>query len=372
MKILFITNTLSEYRLCFFENLAGKSHIDFMFTHPDMAVQIYGAKGKSDAFRTIDLTGNLFKRTKAIRNEITAGDYDRIILPPADSIIQAIEGYTAMRTAKRLNIKYYTWTEKWEAPRETQPFAKKIKNFVQRMIYKALTGGAEKCIAYGTRSREYLLSIGVPEGKIGVSHNTTLPPEPKEQFNIRDRHGLPEDKKLVFCMARLVERKGLDVLVDAMAILNREHSDVILVIGGDGPLTEPLKMQVKRLGLGNIFMIGRISSDVKALYYRQADLSVISSRIIGGVIEGWGLVVNEALFNGSPVVATDCVGAAYDMLDGNTGIMVRQGDSAALAEGIEKMLYREDKETVTQAIKDINVKYSVDVMGDGFLKCLQG
>ncbi|MCR5356563.1 MAG: glycosyltransferase family 4 protein [Lachnospiraceae bacterium] len=372
MKILFITNTLSEHRVCFFENLAGKSHIDFMFTHPDMAVKIYGAKGNSDAFRAIDLNGNILKRTKAIKNEIAMGGYDRIILPPADSITQAIEGYTAMKAAQRSGIRYYTWTEKWEAPKETQPFKKKIKNLVQRRIYRTLTRGTQKCIAYGTKSREYLLSVGVPEEKIGISHNTTLPPEPKEQFDIRDKHGLPKDKKLVFCMARLVERKGLDILIDAIALLNRGHSDLILVIGGDGPLKEPLKMQAEKLGLKNVFMPGRINSDVKALYYRQADLSVISSKICGGVIEGWGLVVNEALFNGSPVVATDCVGAAYDMLDGNTGIMVKQGDCRALAEGIEKMLYREDKERITRAIADINEKYSVDVMGDGFLECLQG
>ncbi len=108
------------------------------------------------------------------------------------------------------------------------------------------------------------------------------------------------------------------------------------------------------------------------MYYQQADLSVISSKICEGVIEGWGLVVNEALFNGSPVVATDCVGAAYDMLDGNTGIMVKQGDSSALAKGIEQMLYREDREKIKQAIDAINEKYSVDVMGDGFLDCLNG
>ena len=173
-------------------------------------------------------------------------------------------------------------------------------------------------------------------------------------------------------MARLVERKGLDILLNAIAELNKRHDDVILVIGGDGPLNDALNKQIEALSLKNVYMLGRINSDVKALYYQQADLSVISSKICKGVIEGWGLVVNEALFNGSPVVATDCVGAAYDMLDGNTGVMVKQGDSSALAKGIEKMLYREDKDKIKKAIESINQKYSVDVMGDGFLECLQG
>ena len=175
---------------------------------------------------------------------------------------------------------------------------------------------------------------------------------------------------MVFCMARLVERKGLDILINAVSELDKKHDDFILVIGGDGPLNETLNAQIKALGLSNVYMIGRINSDVKALYYQQADLSVISSKICSGVIEGWGLVVNEALFNKSPVVATDCVGAAYDMLDGDTGIMVKQGDVNALAAGIEQMLYREDKDKIRKAIENINQKYSVDVMGDGFLECL--
>lgn len=371
MKILFITNTVSEYRICFFENLAKKSNITFLITHPEMALKIYGARGENNDFKTINLEGNLSARKKAIRAVINSGKYDRIILPPADSLTESVESYTAMKAAKGKGIKFYTWTEKWEAPKESQPFKKKIKNFVQRRIYKALTRNTTKCIAYGTKSKEYLRSIGVSSQRIGVSHNTTLPPDAVEQFDIREKHTLPKDKKIVFCMARLVERKGLDVLLNSVSELNRSHNDFILVLGGDGPLKENLEKQIKALSLRNVYMTGRINSDVKALYYQQADLSVISSKICQGVIEGWGLVVNEALFNGSPVVATDCVGAAYDMLDGNTGVMVKQGDSHALAEGIEKMLYREDKEVVRRAIDAINHKYSVDVMGDGFLECLK-
>lgn len=371
MRTLFITNTVSEYRICFFENLAKKTDITFLITHPEMAIKIYGAKGENNAFRTVDLSGNLSKRKKAIREEIHSGKYDRIILPPADSITESIESYTAMKAAEKNNIRYYTWTEKWEAPKEAQPGKKKIKNWLQRQIYRTLTKRTTKCIAYGTKSKEYLLSIGVPESRIGVSHNTTLPTDAVEQFDIREKHSLPHDKKIVFCMARLVERKGLDVLINAVAELNKRHDDYILVIGGDGPLNEPLKAQIEKLKLSNVYMLGRINSNVKALYYQQADLSVISSKICEGVIEGWGLVVNEALFNGSPVVATDCVGAAYDMLDGDTGIMVKQNDCNALAEGIERMLYREDREKIDKAIENINVKYSVDIMGDGFLECLQ-
>ena len=371
MKILFVTNTVSEYRICFFEDLAKKSDITFLITHPEMAMRIYGAKGENNDFKTIELSGNLKSRRSRIKEEIASRKYDRIILPPADSITESIESYTAMKEAKKQRIKYYTWTEKWEAPCEDQPFKKRIKNWVQRQIYRTLTKNTEKCIAYGTKSKEYLLSIGVPKTRIGISHNTTIPPEAVEQFDIREKHGLPKGKKIVFCMARLVERKGLDILIDAVADLTKKHDDFILVIGGDGPLKDALNKQIEQLNINNVYMLGRLNSDVKALYYQQSDLSVISSKIYEGVIEGWGLVVNEALFNGCPVVATDCVGAAYDMLDGDTGIMVKQGNSKALADGIERMLYRHDKEKIDRAIKAINKKYSVEVMGDGFLECLQ-
>ena len=86
-----------------------------------------------------NLEGNLSARKKTIRAEINSGKYDRIILPPADSLTESVESYTAMKAAKGKGIKFYTWTEKWEAPKESQPFKKKIKNFVQRRIYKTLT-----------------------------------------------------------------------------------------------------------------------------------------------------------------------------------------------------------------------------------------
>ncbi|GHN57713.1 hypothetical protein ME804_17530 [Lactobacillus delbrueckii] len=138
-----------------------------------------------------------------------------------------------------------------------------------------------------------------------------------------------------------------------------------MLIAGTGDAEESLKAQSN--SIGNIHFVGKIQPIQRRDYFEQSDVFVLPSVIEGGVIEAWGLTVNEALECGTPVIATDAVGAAYDLLNGRNGIMIKQADAKALREGIVKVL---SKLPDREEIKKEYSKYSVRQMALEFTQAI--
>jgi glycosyltransferase involved in cell wall biosynthesis len=137
----------------------------------------------------------------------------------------------------------------------------------------------------------------------------------------------------VLSVGRLVPEKNQTALLHAFALVAGDYPDTDLWIAGDGPLRADLEALASTLGLvGRVFLMGE-RRDVPELM-RSADLLVLSSRV-----EGFGLVVAEAMASGALVVATDVGGVAEVM--GNHGFLVPPGDVAALAQGMAKALCME-------------------------------
>jgi glycosyltransferase involved in cell wall biosynthesis len=134
--------------------------------------------------------------------------------------------------------------------------------------------------------------------------------QPSDIALARDKLGLPQDKRILLTVRRLVKRMGLENLLEAMKILVNERSDVLLLIGGDGYLKESLARQIQALGLSEyVHLLGFIPENMLPVYYQAADLFVLPSTDL----EGFGLVILEALASGVPVVGTP-VGAIPEVL----------------------------------------------------------
>jgi glycosyltransferase involved in cell wall biosynthesis len=128
---------------------------------------------------------------------------------------------------------------------------------------------------------------------------------------------------LLFC-GQLVHRKGVDVLAAAFEKASREEPRLRLLLAGEGPEREAL---ARALPAGRFELRGHVPWESLPALYAEADALVLPSRH-----DGWGLVVNEALASGIPVVATTAVGAATDLLrEGETGFLVPPADAGALA-----------------------------------------
>ncbi len=113
--------------------------------------------------------------------------------------------------------------------------------------------------------------------------------------------GWPEKRPTVLCIRRHVQRMGLETLLVALEGIAKQVPDVLVHLGGSGPLTSMLSAQIKSRGLEeNVRLIGRISEQELPLAYRAADLSVVPSE----ALEGFGMIVVESLACGTPVMVT--------------------------------------------------------------------
>jgi glycosyltransferase involved in cell wall biosynthesis len=195
----------------------------------------------------------------------------------------------------------------------------------KQVALRPVIGGAAAGLAVGSLAATYLESYGLDRGRIRIVPNTidigafaSAADEARSRATaIREELGLPSSFALY--AGRLVAGKGVLELLEALERLGPGAPQV--VVAGDGPLAEQLA------GVPTVTPLGFQPTQRLIELYALADRAVVPSRA-----ETWGVSVNEALACGCPVVATDAVGAAYDLIeDGVNGYVVPVGDIAALA-----------------------------------------
>jgi glycosyltransferase involved in cell wall biosynthesis len=148
----------------------------------------------------------------------------------------------------------------------------------------------------------------------------------------------PRDAFVVLFVGRLVERKGVHYLIDAVQRLPAERRARLVIIG-EGPERRRLEEQVRRNGLeGRVEIRGRVSDrDLRQAY---ADASVLALPAVvdaQGDTEGLGVVLLEAMRYRVPVVASNLGGITDIVIDGETGLLVPPGDATALAAALERL-----------------------------------
>jgi glycosyltransferase involved in cell wall biosynthesis len=113
--------------------------------------------------------------------------------------------------------------------------------------------------------------------------------------------GLSMDRPQLFCIRRLVNRMGLEDLIDAMFLVKQSVPEVHLTIAGKGPLDAALRARIAARGLTeHVTLAGFVSDEQLPLWYRSADLSVVPTI----KLEGFGLTTIESLASGTPVLVT--------------------------------------------------------------------
>lgn len=196
--------------------------------------------------------------------------------------------------------------------------ARQAKERLERAVYRR----ADRVVVLSDAVRALVTgSYGVDPARVVV-----VPPGvDRERFRpgpaSRERLGLPVDRAVVLTVRRLVRRTGVPVLVDAVAGLPGAH----LAVVGDGPEREALERQAEWLG-ERVTFAGRVPDGELADWYRSADVSVVPSL----AHEGWGLVVDESLACGTPVVASRLGGLPEALSGMPDDVLVPPADAAAL------------------------------------------
>ena len=162
---------------------------------------------------------------------------------------------------------------------------------------------------------------------------------PIEKDSARAELGL-EDERIVLFVGRIEPLKGVDILINAAALLESDVDCSVLIVGGD----ESSRSQVARLrelartrGIEHrVAFVGAVDHDRLPLYYSAADVCVVPSHY-----ESFGLVAVEAMASGVPVVASRVGGLAGTVKDGETGYLVPWLCPEPFAERIELLLDNE-------------------------------
>ncbi len=146
-----------------------------------------------------------------------------------------------------------------------------------------------------------------------------------------------KSQKTIVCAARLSPDKRLDLLLEALALLGKSHSDWRCSILGTGPLEKELREQARLLGMNqSVTFVGHVH-DVRP-YLRTADLFVLSSEK-----EGLPLALLEAMASGVPAVVTDVGGTSEVVIHGQNGLLVKARSAADLERAISYLLIHDEE-----------------------------
>lgn len=179
----------------------------------------------------------------------------------------------------------------------------------------------------------HVVNPGVDVGRFRVL-------DAEEKRAVRSRLGLPPDSTVILSLSRLVPRKGMPELAEAVGQLAHTRPDLLLLIGGTGREAARTLRVAERCGTP-LRMLGRVAETDLADVYGCADVyaMVCHDRWFGLEQEGFGIVFAEAAAAGVPSVAGDSGGAADAVLDGRTGVVVRRPrDPIAVAEALAPLL----------------------------------
>jgi glycosyltransferase involved in cell wall biosynthesis len=247
------------------------------------------------------------------------------------------EAWRVLLAAKRMGIPYILSTDvhALESRRARNPFSRAIKKAIVGRIFRM--AGAVSTGSSGATA--YIQSLGVPTDRIILGRNTVdndwwaARAAEVDRAAIRRAWNIPADAPAVLFCAKLQSWKRPGDLLEAFA--RADVSGSHLMFAGDGPLRGELERRAGSLGFADrVHFLGFVNQTGLPAVYVASDLMVLPSDY-----EPFGLVVNEAMICGCPVLVSDRVGAKYDLVqEGITGGVFPCGDVDALASAIRSLL----------------------------------
>lgn len=201
-------------------------------------------------------------------------------------------------------------------------------------------GYASRLVAVSDFIAGELVRLGAPEHKITVRHiGITL----DDGASSAPAHGSVAPRRGVVFVGRLVAKKGVDHLLEAVAQLPPEvRAEHPLVVIGDGPLRAGVEARSRELGVDARFLGHLPPEEVRRQFAAARVLGAPSRTAHDGDAEGFGMVFLEAAAQGTPAVAYRHGGVTEAVVDGRTGLLSEEGDVAGLTENLRRVLTEPD------------------------------
>ena len=329
MKVLFLTNIPSPYRVDFFDELGKLCDLTVLYE------RMY-AKGRNENwksskgkyFREIFLKGIMIGNDTAICFSVLRYLQDKSY----DLIV--VGGYstpTGMIAINYLDAKKIPFILNCDGGmiKNDNP----IKHFIKNHFIKR----ASSWLSPSRISDEYLENYGAKGNKIYRYPFTSVKQENilnnlltvSEKKIIREKLGIKE-KKMIVAIGQFIYRKGFDILLNSSEYISKDIG--VYIIGGEPP-QEYISRKME-LNLNNVYFVGFKNKNELIEYYKAADLFVLPTRE-----DIWGLVINESMANGLPVITTNKCVAGMELIDNQAnGFIIPVEDEVTLYEKINTIL----------------------------------
>jgi glycosyltransferase involved in cell wall biosynthesis len=324
-RIAFIDYFPTHYRKRLYEEIARRMDADFYFFSDEAERwhnKLIPATYEGD-YRRVDL-----RRVRVGGQAVLPGIARALTPRRYDAVVKSLNGKLMLPltygTARLRGVAFVLWTGMWHHP--ATPFHR-----LSRPLTEGVYRGAGAIVAYGDHVKGFLAAVrGVDPGKVFVA-GQAVDPAPFEAIE-PPRNGSPE----VLFVGQFEERKGVRTLLDAFDLVGDAGARLRLV--GNGPLEPEIRARSARSP--NIEIVGHVSQERLPHELARARCLVLPSITTALDREPWGVVVNEAMHAGLPVVASSAVGAAAGGLvrDGRSGFVVPERDPVALAAALGRIV----------------------------------
>lgn len=336
MKITVVHPAHMDYRQEIFESLNKKYDVTFIFTKQ--------GRGQEEVKEEQASIPQEWK-SKVLKSDILICGKDicmylrlikELLFGKCDIILTSTSWYICWIMAKARGKKFVFMTEFWYW--QDSSFRRKILNRFTKIIIK----NSDAIFAMGTNAYKSCVELEAANEKLFMHPQCAVDYSQLPRFDLRVRHKL-DNKKIILFLGRIVKIKGLDYLIESFSLLEKDEKNAFLIIAGEGPERERYEKVAKDLGIKNILFTGRVSKKDISSYYNACDLFILSSIFYQQSYEPWGLVINEVMAFGKPVIATNAVGSSEDLIqNGYNGYVVQEKSIIELYEAMRKMLFDDE------------------------------
>lgn len=220
-------------------------------------------------------------------------------------------------------------------------FIDERSNIINKIKYKVKSyyiKNATKCFASGAYAKKYFEYYGADSSNISIHNFTSLneedildcPINENEKKNLREKLEL-SNKKTVLSIGQFIPRKGFDILLNVWSELDNDYQ--LVIIGGGDDKSSYLDI-IEKKGLKSVKIIEFLPKEKILEYYKAADIFVLLTRE-----DIWGLVINESMANGLPVITTNrCIAGLELIEDGVNGYILDLNNNKEIKNKIRLLL----------------------------------
>ena len=323
--VVFVTTTPATHKSGAFRRLNHGMDVLFLFFsrgrepyRSASAAPVYEGLRYRDVGAT---AGSRIGVLRSLARVVAFSNYD-VLVKCINGKAELLLCYALCRLRRR---KFVLWTGIWRWPDN-------LRHRIGRPIARHICRNADAVCTYGSHVSQFLEHNGVHGRKLFV---VPQPVEPDRAFHSAGRRAHSSGRLKILFVGRLVEEKGLAVLLLAAAAF---ADRVSLTVVGSGPQQNTLATAANEAGL-DVTWLGQRSPLTVAELYRQSDCVVIPSLTTPMSREPWSFIANEAMLSGCVVVGSTAVGAVAGGLvrHGITGLVFDENDHRALRRQLETL-----------------------------------